>query len=56
VFSESETRESIMSQNHNNCDRVSRIAEAPHVLVWGVLGVCVVAATFYDVSRWVTGW
>jgi len=45
-----------MNQDHSNCDRVSRIAEAPHVLVWGVLGVCVVAATFYDVSRWVTGW
>jgi hypothetical protein len=56
VFSQSEALESIMSQENSHCDRVSRIAEAPHVLVWGVLGVCVAAATFYDVSHWMTGW
>ena len=42
--------------NQTECERVSRIAGGAHSVVWGLLGICVAAATFYDISRWLTDW
>ena len=39
-----------------NSERVSRAAGGAQVVVWSFLGICVVAATAYDVAHWVTGW
>jgi hypothetical protein len=41
---------------HLDSERVSRAAGGAQIFVWSMLGICVVAATAYDVSHWVTGW
>lgn len=45
-----------MSRENIRCDRVNRIAGAPHVLIWGIMGFCAIAATVYDISQWVMSW
>jgi hypothetical protein len=34
----------------------NRVTGFAGIVVWSVLGLCVAAATAYDVSQWVTGW
>jgi hypothetical protein len=39
-----------------NKDYVDRVNGAARGLLWTLLGVCVLAATAYDLRHWITAW